>query len=120
MRPWEHGLRTEGNPERGLVGGIVWGPSSQITEAPFQRMGVEGANRSGLDVARSREEYPRERRSDGVLTDGMVIKSGRIDGILPRGLLMLTLGVVGIDGDLGRGTNAGEICKITLNLVSCG
>ena len=40
--------------------------------------------------------------SDDGLSDGMVIKSDRIDGILPRGLLMLTLGLaVGIDGDLG-------------------
>jgi len=48
--------------------------------------------------------------SDGVLSDGMVIKSEQIDGTLPRGLLMLTLALaVGIDGDLGKGTYAGEI-----------
>ena len=58
---------------------------------------------------------------DGGLSDGMVIKSERIDGILPRGLLMLTLGLaVGIDGDLGKGTYAGEICGVTLSLVACG
>jgi hypothetical protein len=48
--------------------------------------------------------------SEGGLSGGMVIKSERIDGILPRGLLMLTLRLaVGIDGDLGKGTYAGEI-----------
>jgi hypothetical protein len=55
--------------------------------------------------------------SDGGLSDGMVIKSERIDGILPRGLVMLTLGLaVSIDsneGDLGRGICAGEIYGIT-------
>ena len=46
--------------------------------------------------------------SDGALSDdgrsdGMVIKSDWIDGILPQGLLMLTLGLaVGIDDDLGE------------------
>jgi hypothetical protein len=49
--------------------------------------------------------------SDGGLSDGKVIKSDRIDGILARGLLVLTLGLaVGIDGDLGKGTYGGEIC----------
>jgi hypothetical protein len=43
--------------------------------------------------------------SDGGLSDGMVIKSERIDGILPQGLFMLTLGLaVGFDGNLGKGT----------------
>lgn len=49
------------------------------------------------------------------VSDGMVIKSERIDGVLPRGLVMLTI-AVGIDtneGDLGRGICAGEICRIT-------
>jgi hypothetical protein len=54
--------------------------------------------------------------SDGSLSDDMVINSERIDGILPRGLVMLTLGVaVDIDtndGDLGRGICAGEIYGI--------
>ena len=59
--------------------------------------------------------------SDDALSDGMVIKSDRIDGILPRGLLMLTLRLaVGIDGDLGKGTYAGEICGVTLSLVAYG
>ena len=59
--------------------------------------------------------------SDGGLSDGMVIKLERIDGILPRGLLMLTLTLaVGIDGDLGKGTYAGEICGVMLSLVACG
>ena len=31
--------------------------------------------------------------SDGGLSDSMVIKSERIDGTLPRGLLILTLGL---------------------------
>jgi hypothetical protein len=46
------------------------------------------------------------------LSDGINgIKSEWIDGILPRGLLMLTLGLaVGIDDGLGKGTYAGEIC----------
>jgi hypothetical protein len=35
----------------------------------------------------------------------MVIKSDRIDGILPRGLLMLTLGLAAsVDSDLGKGS----------------
>jgi hypothetical protein len=43
--------------------------------------------------------------SDGGLSNGMVIKSERIDGILPQGLFMLTLGLaVGFDGNLGKGT----------------
>jgi hypothetical protein len=51
----------------------------------------------------------------------MVIKSERIDGILPRGLLMLTPGLaVGSDGDLGKGTCPGEICGVTSSLVACG
>lgn len=59
--------------------------------------------------------------SDGGFSDGMVIKSEGIDGVPPRGLLMLTLGLaVGIDGDLGKGTYAGEICGVTLSLVTCG
>jgi hypothetical protein len=35
---------------------------------------------------------------------------------------MLTLGLapVGIDGDLGKGTCAGEICGVTLSLIACG
>jgi hypothetical protein len=52
--------------------------------------------------------------SDGGLSDGMVIKSERLDGILPRGLVMLTI-AVGNDnneGDLDRGICAGEICRI--------
>jgi hypothetical protein len=56
--------------------------------------------------------------SDGVSvddnSDGMVSNSERIDGVLPRGLVMLTI-AVGIDnneGDLGRGICAGEICGI--------
>jgi hypothetical protein len=52
--------------------------------------------------------------SDGDLSDGMVIKSEWTDGVLPRGLVMLTLklaaGVESNEGDLGRGTCAGEIC----------
>lgn len=55
--------------------------------------------------------------SDSDLSDGMVIKSEWIDGILPRGLVRLTLGLaVGVDsneGDLGRGIRAGEICRAT-------
>jgi hypothetical protein len=44
-----------------------------------------------------------------------------MDGLLPRGLLMLTLGLaVGIDGNLGKGTYASEICGVMLNLVACG
>lgn len=42
--------------------------------------------------------------SDGALSDGMVLKSERMDGVLPRGLVMLTI-AVGIDnneGDLGQ------------------
>jgi len=59
--------------------------------------------------------------SGGDLPDGMVIKSERIDGILPRGLLMLTLALaVGIDGDFGKRTYAGEICGVTISLVACG
>lgn len=59
--------------------------------------------------------------SDAGLSDGMVIKSERIDGILPRGLLMLTLALaVGIDGDLGKGIYAGDICGVMLGLVACG
>lgn len=59
--------------------------------------------------------------SDSGLSEGMVIKSERIDGIPPRGLLMLTLGLaVDIDGDLGKGTYAGEICGVTLSHVACG
>ena len=58
--------------------------------------------------------------SDGGLSDGMVVKLVRIDGMLPRGLLILTLGLaVGIDGDLGKGTYVGEICGVTLRLVAC-
>jgi hypothetical protein len=56
--------------------------------------------------------------SDGVSvddrSDGMVSNSEQIDGVLPRGLVMLTV-AVGIDnneGDLGRGICAGEICGI--------
>ena len=61
--------------------------------------------------------------SDGALSDdgrsdGMVIKSDRIDGILPQGLLMLTLGLaVGIDDNLGERIYAGETCGITLQLT---
>ena len=59
--------------------------------------------------------------SDDGLSDGMVIKSDRIDGVLPRGLLMLTLALaVGIDGDLGKRTYAGGICGVELSLVACG
>ena len=52
------------------------------------------------------------------LSNGMVIRSVRIDGILPRGLLILTLGLA-VD-DLGKGTYASEICEVTLRLVTCG
>jgi len=56
--------------------------------------------------------------SDGVLSDGMVIKSDWMDGVLPRGLVMLTLtlaaGVASNEGDPGRGMCAGEICGTTL------
>jgi hypothetical protein len=59
--------------------------------------------------------------SDGGLSDGMVIKSERIDGILPRGLLMLTLALaVGINSYLGKGAYAGEICGVTSSLVAYG
>jgi len=54
--------------------------------------------------------------SDRDLSDGMVLKSEWMDGTLPRGLVMLTLrlasGVDNNEGDLGRGTCAGEICGI--------
>jgi hypothetical protein len=47
----------------------------------------------------------------------MVIKLEQIDGILSRGLVMLTLGLaVDIEangGDLGRGICAGKIYNIT-------
>jgi hypothetical protein len=34
---------------------------------------------------------------------------------------MLIFGLtVGIDGDLGKGAYAGEICGVTLGLVACG
>ena len=40
---------------------------------------------------------------------------------LPQGLIILTLGLaVGIDGDLSKGTYAGQICGVTLRLVACG
>ena len=56
--------------------------------------------------------------SDGVLSDGIVIKSDWMDGVLPRGLVMLTLtlavGVASNEGDPGRGMCAGEICGTTL------
>lgn len=55
--------------------------------------------------------------SDAALSDGMVIKSEWMDGILPRGLVMLTLrlaaGVASNEGDRGRGMCAGEICGTT-------
>jgi hypothetical protein len=52
---------------------------------------------------------------------GHQLKSEQIDGILPQGLLMLTLRLaVGIDGDQGKGTYAGEVCGVTLSLVACG
>jgi len=58
---------------------------------------------------------------DDGLSNGMVIKLNWIDGVLPWGLLMLTLGLaVGIDGDLGKGTYVGGICGVTLSLVACG
>ncbi len=58
--------------------------------------------------------------NDG-LSNGMVIKSDQIDGVLPQGLLTLTLGLaVGIDGDLGKGTYVSGICGVTLSLVACG
>jgi hypothetical protein len=48
-------------------------------------------------------------------------RSERIDGILPRGLLKLTLELaVGIDGDMGKGTYTGEIYGEMLSLVACG
>lgn len=53
--------------------------------------------------------------SDGALSDGIVLKSERIDGVLPRGLVVLTI-AVGIDnneGDLGRGVCAGKICGMS-------
>ena len=58
---------------------------------------------------------------DGGLSDGMVIKSERIDGVLPRGLLMPTLGLaVGVGGDLGKGTYADEIWESNVkSLVEC-
>ena len=44
-----------------------------------------------------------------------------MDGALPRGLLVLTLGVavgiVNIEGDLGRGMPAGEICEIKVSII---
>ena len=53
----------------------------------------------------------------GALSDDMVIKLKRIDGILPRGLVVLTLGLAvdieANEGDLGRGICAGEIYGIT-------
>ena len=49
------------------------------------------------------------------LSDGMVIRSVQIDGILPRGLLILTLGLA--FNDLGKGTYAGEICEVTLSVT---
>ncbi len=60
--------------------------------------------------------------SDVGLSDSMVTKSERIDGIpLVRELLMLTLRLaVGIDGDLGKGTYACEICGVTVSPVACG
>lgn len=58
--------------------------------------------------------------SDGALSDlsdGMVNKSDWTDGVLPRGLVMLTLtlpaGVAINEGDPGRGMRAGEICGTT-------
>ena len=49
----------------------------------------------------------------------MVIKSERMDGVLPL-MLTLTLGLaVGIDGDLGKGTHASEIWGVTLSVVAC-
>jgi len=58
---------------------------------------------------------------DNGLSNGMVIKLDWIDGVLPWGLLMLTLGLaVGIGGDLGKGTYVGGICGVTLSLVACG
>jgi hypothetical protein len=54
--------------------------------------------------------------SDGGLSDGMAIKSERMDRILPQRLVMLTLllaaGVASNEGNLGRGMCAGEICRI--------
>ena len=53
--------------------------------------------------------------SVGAFSDGLVLKSERIDGVQPRGLVMLTI-AVSIDnneGDLGRGIRVGEICGIT-------
>jgi hypothetical protein len=59
--------------------------------------------------------------SDGGLSDGMVNKSEWIEWVAPQGLLMLIFGLaVGIDGDLGKGAYAGEICGVTLGLVACG
>ena len=55
--------------------------------------------------------------SDGVSvddrSDGMVSNSERMDGVLPRGLVMLTIavGIDNKDGDLGKGICAGEICE---------
>ena len=44
-----------------------------------------------------------------------------MDGALPRGLLVLTLGVavgiVNMEGDLGRGMLAGDICEIKVSII---
>jgi hypothetical protein len=53
--------------------------------------------------------------SEGAPSEGMA-RSEYMDGVLPRGLLMLTLrlaaGDIVIAGDLGRGIPAGEICNL--------
>lgn len=53
----------------------------------------------------------------GALSDGMVTRSEWMDGVLPRGLVMLTLGGAdGVDsneGEPGRGIPRGEICQVT-------
>jgi hypothetical protein len=55
--------------------------------------------------------------SDGGRSEGMVTRSEWMDGILPRGLLMVTLGLTdrgGInEGELGRGITAGDIYNVT-------
>ena len=70
-----------------------------------------GLSDSGLSE-RARSEGA---RSVGAISEGMVTRLESMEGTLPRGLVMLTLGVaVCIDnseGDLGRGMLAGEICE---------
>ena len=53
--------------------------------------------------------------SDGRLSDGVVIKSERIGGILPLGLRMLTLGLAVVL--MATWT---ENCGVMLSLIACG